>query len=215
MNALGSGTWAQPFPRTGGVERRRAEFYMWMGQHKGVWHARGLERSSACRKMLLHRSVADLPRFGCKMSDRHHLPFESTSSFDPTMQIESAAQVQLILVVIRPPSGVRFAVQSGRDGLLQPYSSGVEFLSFAITMTLGPSRADGSVLAGQAEFRWERRAKIKLAGIPGSLVETAAGDPNCAIEARILGTARDRGPVCASVHPPAITWDLALRPLQA
>jgi len=152
------------------------------------------------------------------------------------MQNESVPQVQLVLVVIGPPSGVRFAVQSGRDGLLQPYSSSVECLSFAITMTLGPSRADGSfnfrgpyaqgtpadrflylnsgVLAGQAESRWERRAKIKLAGIPGSLVETAAGDPNCAIEARILGTARDKGPVCATVHPAAITWELTTRPLQ-
>jgi streptogramin lyase len=41
------------------------------------------------------------------------------------MQNESVPQVQLVLVVIWPPSGVRFAVQSGRDGLLQPYSSSV------------------------------------------------------------------------------------------
>ncbi|RZL90008.1 MAG: hypothetical protein EOP82_17255 [Variovorax sp.] len=152
------------------------------------------------------------------------------------MHIATFAQLQVILVVAGPPFGVLFAVQRGRDELLQPYASSAEFISFAMTMNLGPTLADRSfnfrgsyaqgtpadrfiyvnsgILAGQVESCWERRAKIKLAGIPRYLVETAAGDPNCAIEGRILGTARDGGPVCATVRPPAITWHLATRSLQ-
>lgn len=140
-------------------------------------------------------------------------------------------QLQLILVVVSPPSGVLFAVQRGHDGLLPPYASTAQSHSFAVTLNVGPALPDGrfnfrgpfaqgtptdrfvyvnsGVRAGQSGTPWERRAKIKLAGIPRHLVEAAAGDPNRAIEARIQGTSRDGGPVCASVPPDAITWRLA------
>lgn len=145
------------------------------------------------------------------------------------------AELQIILAVTAFPSGVRFAVQHGRDGLLPPYASTAELVSFAITVTLGPTLPDGSfnfrgpfaqgtpadrfiylnagTYAGQQDSRWERRAKIKLAGIPRPLVETAAGDANCAIEGRLHGTARDGGPVCATVDPLSISWHLTTRPL--
>lgn len=149
------------------------------------------------------------------------------------MQNGTPAELQIILVLMAPPSGVLFAVQHGRDGLLPPYASTAECTSFAITLGLGPALADGSfnfrgpfaqgtpadrfiyvnsgTYAGQQGCRWERRAKIKLAGIPRHLVETAAGDANSAIEARIPGTARDGGPVCASVPPLSIGWQLTTR----
>lgn len=153
------------------------------------------------------------------------------------MQSGTTAELQIILVLTAPPSGVLFAVQRGRDGLLQPYASTADFISFAITMSLGPALADGSfnfrgpfaqgtpadrfvyvnsgTYAGQLGCRWERRAKIKLAGIPRQLVEATAGDANCAIEGRIPGTARDGGPVCATVPPLSISWHLATRLLRA
>ncbi|MGE0097827.1 MAG: DUF5990 family protein [Hydrogenophaga sp.] len=149
------------------------------------------------------------------------------------MQSPATPELQVILVLTAPPPGVLFAVQIGRDGLLQPYSSTAAFLSFAFTLSLGPPQADGSFnfrgpfaqgtpadrfvyvnsgnYAGQENCPWERRAKIKLAGIPRHLVETAAGDANSAIEGRILGTAKDGGPVCASVPPQAINWHLVTR----
>jgi hypothetical protein len=153
------------------------------------------------------------------------------------MQNKTPAELQIILVLTAPPSGVQFAVQHGRDGLLQPYASTAETISFAITLSIGPTLADGSFnfrgpfaqgtpadrfvyvnsggYAGQLGTHWERRAKIKLAGIPRHLVETAAGDANCAIEGRIPGTARDGGPVCATVPPGSISWQLATRFLRA
>lgn len=145
----------------------------------------------------------------------------------------TASELQLILVVTAPPPGVVFAVQSGRDGLVTPYASSDMSLSFALTLSLGPALADGSfnfrgpfaqgtpadrfiyvnsgTYAGQVGCPWERRAKIKLAGIPRHLVETAAGDPNTAIEGHVHGTAKDGGPVCASVPPLSINWRLVTR----
>lgn len=142
-------------------------------------------------------------------------------------------EVQIILLITAALPGVRMAVQHGRDGLLSPYASTAELASFALTLSLGPARPDGSfnfrgpfaqgtpadrfiylnsgTYAGQPDTLWSRRAKIKLAGIPQSLVETAAGDAHCAIEARIHGTARDGGPVCATVDPLSISWQLARR----
>ncbi|MDM0108808.1 DUF5990 family protein [Variovorax sp. J22R24] len=150
------------------------------------------------------------------------------------MKSATAPQLQVIVVVLAPPPGVRFALQKGRDELLPPYASTGDSLAFGITMDLGPVLADGSfnfrgafaqgtptdrfvylnsgTLAGQSESPWVRRAKIKMAGIPRHLVEAALDDPGRAIEARILGTARDGGPVCASVQPPAITWQLTAHP---
>lgn len=149
------------------------------------------------------------------------------------MQSASPAELQFILLVTGAPAGVRFAVQHGRDGLLPPYASTADGLSFAITLGLGPSLPDGSfnfrgpfaqgtpadrfiylnsgTYAGQPDTPWARRAKIKMAGVPRPLVEAAAGDPNRAIEVRFHGTAKDGGPVCATVDPQAIAWRLVMR----
>ncbi|MBB4225612.1 DUF5990 family protein [Variovorax guangxiensis] len=142
--------------------------------------------------------------------------------------------LQLILTLQSPPPGVDFAVQRGRDDLVKPFSVTKDFASFAITLTLGPLLADGApnfqgpfaqgtpadrfvyvnsgFYAGQMGTPWERRAKIKLAGIPIELVESAAGRPDAAIEARIHGTMKDGGPVCATVRPPQIFWQMVTRP---
>lgn len=150
------------------------------------------------------------------------------------MPSETSAELQIILTLTAVPPGVQFAVQHGRDGLVRPTASTADVVSFAITLGLGPSLlADGSFnfrgpfaqgtpadrfvyvnsggYAGQPNTPWERRAKIKLGGIPVHLVEAAAGDPDRAIEGRIHGTARDGGPVCATVHPPSIGWQLVTR----
>ncbi len=141
--------------------------------------------------------------------------------------------IQLILVLTDPLPGVVFAVQHGRDGLLPPYASTANTQSFAFTLPLGPALPDGTfnfrgpftqgtpadrfiylnsgTYAGQQDTPWARRAKIKLAGMPRDLVEAALGDTDRAIEARLNGTMRDGGPVCASVPPASIQWRLVVR----
>ena len=145
-----------------------------------------------------------------------------------------ATPLQIVLSVVSPPLGVLFAVQEGRDGLVPPFLATTGLLSFAITLQLGPRLADGAfnfrgpfaqglpadrfvylnsgTYAGQTGTPWERRAKVMLAGIPRELLENAAGDPDAAIEARIVGTMKDGGPVCASVRPPQIAWQAMPRP---
>lgn len=142
----------------------------------------------------------------------------------------TSAALQIILVVMDPLPGVLFAVQHGRDGLLPPYASTADGLSFAFSLSLGPALSDGGVnyrglfaqgtpadrffylnsgtYAGQLDTPWARRAKIKLAGMPHDLVAIATGDANRAIEALLNGTAPDGGPVCASVAPASIQWRL-------
>ncbi|NIM43437.1 MAG: hypothetical protein GTN84_19545 [Hydrogenophaga sp.] len=150
------------------------------------------------------------------------------------MNTSTADRLQVILVVEAPPPGVSFAVQSGRDQLLPPFASTGDSLSFAFSLDLGAALADGAfnfrgplaqgtpaerfvylnsgTYAGQRQTPWERRAKIKLGDIPRDLVARAAGRPDLAIEGRLRGTARDGGPVCATVKPPDISWHLASRP---
>jgi hypothetical protein len=123
------------------------------------------------------------------------------------------------IVVVRPPRGVAFAVQRGRDGLLPPSQASDDALAFDLTVrvadrggavnVLGPfaqgTAADrfiyvnSGTLAGQPESCWTRRAKVKTGEIDWPLVEAALARPGAVLEARIEGTAGDGGPCCATV----------------
>jgi hypothetical protein len=53
--------------------------------------------------------------------------------------------------------------------------------------------------AGQADYCWDRRAKVPLAGITQQLIDRAREQPGARLEARVLGTGLDGGPACATV----------------
>ncbi|HEX6747270.1 MAG TPA: DUF5990 family protein [Longimicrobium sp.] len=136
------------------------------------------------------------------------------------MSKEMERELPLRIVVLRPPPGVTFAVQRGRDGLLPPACVSGDEIAFELTVRAAP-RGDGTVnllgpfaqgspsdrfiyvssgtSAGQAGSCWTRRAKVKTAGITPALVEEALATPGAVLEARIAGTARDGGPCCATV----------------
>lgn len=136
--------------------------------------------------------------------------------------------VRMRILVVDPPSGVRFAVQRGRSDLHEPLAEQQGVIQFEFSLRLGSPLPDGSVnfvgefaqgpssdrfvylnsgtLAGQADSRWTRRAKLKLAAIPREVVEAALSTSEGIIEARVLGTMDDGGPVCASVKPHAVVW---------
>ncbi|MBW8760940.1 MAG: hypothetical protein JF586_25475 [Burkholderiales bacterium] len=136
------------------------------------------------------------------------------------------AHVRLRIVIVDPPPGVWFAVQRGRSELLQPLDGQLEAIAFELSLRLGTPLPDGTAnflgeyaqgtpadrfvyvnsgtLAGQADSGWTRRAKLKLAAIPRELVESALSSG--LIEARVLGTMADCGPICASVKPQAVAW---------
>jgi hypothetical protein len=80
-------------------------------------------------------------------------------------------------------------------------SSGVRFYG---DVAQGPPAARfvyvcSGTLAGQADSCWTRRAKIPLAGIAWAMVQRMRRDPAARLEARIEGSAGDRGPVCGGV----------------
>ncbi|MBW8843727.1 MAG: hypothetical protein JF607_01960 [Burkholderiales bacterium] len=130
------------------------------------------------------------------------------------------------IVIVNPPPGVWFAVQRGRSELLQPLDGQLEAIAFELSLRLGTPLPNGAAnflgeyaqgtpadrfvyvnsgtLAGQADSGWTRRAKLKLAAIPRELVESALSSG--LIEARVLGTMADGGPICASVKPQAVAW---------
>lgn len=140
--------------------------------------------------------------------------------------------VPVRIVVLDPPPGVRFAVQSGKADLLPPTSSSSEAMIFEFSLRLGPRRPDGApnpmppfahgpahdrfiyvnsgTLAGQAGSPWTRRAKIKTAGIGPGLVDEVVGSATLALEVRIAGTGRDGGPPAGSV-PSVGGWQIVRR----
>lgn len=134
--------------------------------------------------------------------------------------IASGEVFRLRIVVVDPPAGVGFALQRGHAELVAPHAGASGEWLFDFELRIGKPLADGrpnflgefaqgtptarfvyinsGKRAGQAGSPWERRAKIMLAGIDGDLLTRAARDPSLRIQARIRGTGRDGGPVCAS-----------------
>jgi len=131
--------------------------------------------------------------------------------------------VSLRIVVENPP--VRFAVQRGKDELLEATSSSAKEQVFEFAVRARDDRSDGpnflgpfaqgpagdrfvyvnsGIMAGDANVDWQRRAKVPLNGITWNMIKK--GD---VIEARISGTARDGGPACATVPLLGAGWKIA------
>jgi hypothetical protein len=133
---------------------------------------------------------------------------------------EPMEEIALRVRVVAPPAGVRFAVQSGREGLVPPASESPEEIVFEVVARAGGDGEGGVRLlgpyvqgrpgdrfiyvnsgtcAGDATSCWTRRAKVPLASITRACVEAARGKKGGALEAAIAGRAKDGGPACASV----------------
>jgi hypothetical protein len=128
------------------------------------------------------------------------------------------------LVLVDPPSGVDFGIQSGRgaqyETLFVQQRKGGD-VSFDFSLTVSDERQDGSpnflgpfaqgppsdrfvyidvgTYAGQKDTQWSRRMKVKLDGISWDLVRKAIGKKGLRLLARIPGKGRDGGPNCATV----------------
>ncbi len=130
--------------------------------------------------------------------------------------------------VLDAPVGVQFALQSGKDQLLQRVVAGSEPLTFEFDLRLqtgpdglpnflgdcaqGPRDSRFVYLcagrrAGQIGTDWDRRAKLGLRSIGWELLANLEKERGSFLECTIPGRARDNGPVCASVP---VAWKLAL-----
>jgi len=144
---------------------------------------------------------------------------------------KTSQTMRLRVVVVSPPPGVVFAVQRGRSDLLLPTTQSTESVRFDFELRVGGVLADGSpnylgefaqgtpadrfvylnsgTLAGQHGSCWTRRAKLKLGLIPAEVAQAAVENAGCVVEALVVGTMADGGPICASIKPHAVTWSLA------
>ena len=133
------------------------------------------------------------------------------------------------IIVQGPLRGVAYAVQRGRDGLLEPARVTDDELVFEFPLTIAdlqalPPRLTGKfaqgppsnrfvyvnsgAMAGEQDSCWRRRAKVRLHGITRSTLEEVAGRPAAVLEARIAGKSKDGGPACATV-PLLSPWSVA------
>ena len=142
--------------------------------------------------------------------------------------------IPLRVTLINPPPGVAILQQSGKDDLAPPSSESAEHLSFDFEVTIanepsgsvppnlrgpfvqGPSGArftyiNSGTYAGDHRSCWGRRAKIPLSGISWDQIEAVLAKPDRILEARVQGTGKDGGPVCASVPLIDGQWKLVKR----
>ncbi len=153
------------------------------------------------------------------------------NSADDSVTSRSDFELPLRITVRRPPSGVEFAVQRGSAELIAPSARDGDALVFDFSVrvdgvtssgaprllgpfTQGPPSArfvyvNAGQSAGQANTRWNRRAKIPLAGITASLIQAAAKSLGVRIETDFAGTGADGGPTCATVK--SIVWRVEAR----
>src|SRR5712664_167602 len=141
-------------------------------------------------------------------------------------------EIRCRITIVRPPAGVQFRLQEGRDDLVAPVLVTGGEIQFEFALRLGTPRQGlpnflGPAAQGPARSRfvyinsgphavptgtpWDRRAKVPLTGITDALVESALADDSRVLEARIAGTAKDGGPVCASVPLLGGAWRLVTR----
>ena len=126
----------------------------------------------------------------------------------------------LRITLVQPPRDVVFCLQRGKTEIVSPVRVTGDDLSFDFSVRLG-ERPDGlpnflgpfaqgppagrfvyvnsGTSAGQAGSCWTRRAKIPLSAITWPMIEEVLAAPDHILEARIAGTAKDGGPVCATV----------------
>jgi hypothetical protein len=142
-------------------------------------------------------------------------------------------ELNLRIVLEKPPAGVDFGLQKGRGHdyeTIQKQRSDKNDLSFECTVRLKDSRdaplptflgpivqgppnqrfvyLDIGTCAGQTDSCWSRRLKIPLAGITWDMVDRLLADSRWTIETRVHGTGKDGGPTCGTVKPFA-GWQLA------
>jgi hypothetical protein len=128
-------------------------------------------------------------------------------------------EIRLRVIVRKPPAGVAFAMQVGRDAVLAPTGATKAKLTFEAAATLrkaadGALKLSGPVVqgsgdkrfvyinsgrrAGQRDTCWDRRAKVMLTSVDARLLRACA-DKGGTLETEIDGVGADGGPCCATV----------------
>ena len=149
------------------------------------------------------------------------------------MQTTSRLTVPLQITVVRPPQGVRFAIQLGKSELTVPSAVSLDTIFFNVTITVddttmhqsprmlgavvqGPPTArfiyvNSGTRAGQFDSCWDRRAKVPLSVMSWEVIRQQQATPNSCVAVSIEGRSRDGGPNCATVQLIGTGWHVALQ----
>jgi hypothetical protein len=141
-------------------------------------------------------------------------------------------EIPLRIILTEPPE-VEFCLQRGKSDLVAPARRSAAVVTFDLTVSVDDEKkaappnfrgpfaqgrpgekfiyVNSGTYAGHSESPWSRRAKIPLMGITWELIEQALSTPDAVLEARLAGTAKDGGPVFASVRLPDGGWKIARR----
>jgi hypothetical protein len=136
--------------------------------------------------------------------------------------------LNLRLLIVGPPAGVRWALQMGKSDLVQPCALSNSNITFEfqieVVVTDGPDSfrlrgpavqgprggrfiyVNSGTYAGDATSQWGRRAKVPLEGITWALIQQATKPEARVIQAQFDGTGRDGGPACASIKLNGSSW---------
>jgi hypothetical protein len=130
-------------------------------------------------------------------------------------------ELPLCITLVDPPRGVTFCLQRGKAELVPPSADSGKQITFDLTVNVDMSLQDkppsfrgpfvqgplaarfiyinSGTYARQTNTVWSRRAKVQLGGITWELIEQALAAPGTVLQAQLMGTGRDGGPVCATV----------------
>ncbi len=132
-------------------------------------------------------------------------------------------QITLRLTIADPLPGVRYSLQKD-DAPFEPVTAGDGPLSFDVPIQLKPDNRFGGpfvrregkerrfvyvrigAMAGDHAVDWQRRAKIDIHDIPGSLLDQAR--QGRVLEIILPGRGKDGTPSCATVRP-TTGWHVA------
>ena len=126
------------------------------------------------------------------------------------------------ITVLHPLPGVMLKLQRGARELVPPSRQSADSVSFDFELRLRDNVSSADSLrwlgefaqgspadrfvyvnagrqAGQKDTAWDRRAKVKLAGISRAQVRAVLAAVGSRLEARFEGIGRDGGPSCATV----------------
>ena len=139
-----------------------------------------------------------------------------------TPKAEPEFDLPLRVTLVRPPTGVRLALQ-GKDAFDLDGATTADGgdVSFDLSVRVKPDSTNGALRflgrfthgppdkrflyvccgtsAGQVSSCWTRRAKVGLHTITSDLVAAVRSGKAARLEARYNGTAGDGGPACATV----------------
>src|SRR5687768_3592343 len=132
------------------------------------------------------------------------------------------ALIPLRIKLVKPPKGVQFCLQKGKDELVEVLQSTGRDIEFSLALrvrenakTAAPNFlgefAQGTAeqrffyicvgrYAGQKNTEWARRVKIHLASITWQQIRAVIADPRKALLASYEATQPDGSPSCASVQ---------------